>query len=166
MDLAFAAAYARLREAHLAQDVSRKHFCRPIATSHAAPRANPLARDPSGRTALDWAVLQGWQEVVAALRGEAPVWNLAVEPAHTSELRGWLGRVLDAGGTALGGPCPTPVPAVRPYQAAILQVQSPTGPMFETDIKALGLLAPVSRGGAAWLRPRGGVGLMVLLAAR
>jgi F-type H+/Na+-transporting ATPase subunit beta len=101
---------------------------------------------------------------VAALRGEAPVWNLAVEPAHTSELGGWLGRVLDADGTALDGRGPTPVPAVRPYQAATLQLQSPTGPMLETGIKALDLLAPLSRGGAAWLRARGGVGLMVLLA--
>jgi F-type H+/Na+-transporting ATPase subunit beta len=129
-----------------------------------AHRANPLARDPSGRTALDWAVLKGWQEVAAALRGETPVWNLAVEPAQTSELGGWLGRVLDAGGTALDGNGPTPVPPVRPHQPAAMQLERPMGPMLETGIKALDLLAPLSRGGAAWLRARGGVGLMVLLA--
>src|SRR5438128_3418721 len=129
-----------------------------------AHRANPLARDPSGRTALDWAVLEGWQEVAAALRGEAPMWSLAVEPAHKSELDGWLGRVLDADGTALDGHGLTPVPAVRPYQPAVSQLQRPMGPMLETGIKALDLLAPLSRGGDAWLSARGGVGLMVLLA--
>jgi F-type H+-transporting ATPase subunit beta len=36
--------------------------------------------------------------------------------------------------------------------------------MLETGIKALDLLAPLSRGGAAWLSARGGVGLMVLFA--
>ena len=36
--------------------------------------------------------------------------------------------------------------------------------MLETGIKALDLLAPLSRGGEAWLSARGGVGLMVLFA--
>ena len=129
-----------------------------------AHRANPLASDRSGRTALDWAVLEGWHEVAAALRGEAPMWNLAVEPAHNSELDGWLGRVLDGDGAALDGHGPIPVPAVRPYQLAASQVERPTGPMLETGIKVLDLLAPLSRGGDAWLSARGGVGLMVLLA--
>ncbi len=129
-----------------------------------AHRANALACDPSGRTALDWAVLEGWQEVAAALRGEAPVWNLEVEPAHKSQLDGWLGRVLDADGTPLDGHGPTPVPAARPYEPAALQLERPTGPMLETGIKALDLLAPLTRGGAAWLSARGGVGLMVLFA--
>ena len=128
-----------------------------------AHRANPLARDPSGRTALDWAVLERWQEVAAALRGEAPVYNLSVEPAHKSELDGWLGRVLDAEGTALDGHGPTPVPAVRPYQPATSMLERPVGPMLETGIKALDLLAPLSRG-AARFSARVGVGLMVLFA--
>ena len=119
----------------------------------------------SGRTALDWAVLEGWQEVAAALRGEAPVWNLAVEPAHTSELDGWLGRVLDADGTALDGTwSDSGSSRYAPHQPAASQLERPIGPMLETGIKALDLLAPLSRGGAAWLSARGGVGLMVLLA--
>ena len=63
-----------------------------IARLLLAHRANQLARDRSGRTALDWADLEGCQEVAAALRGEAPVLNPAVELAGTSELDGWLGR--------------------------------------------------------------------------
>src|SRR5260221_5341765 len=129
-----------------------------------AHRANPLARDRSGRTALDWAVLEGWQEVAAALRGEAHMWNLAGEPARKSELDGWLGHVLDAHGTALDGHGPTPVPEARPYQPATSQLERRAGPMLETGIKALDLLAPLSRGGSAWLSASGGVGLMVLFA--
>jgi RNA polymerase sigma factor (sigma-70 family) len=137
---------------------------REIARLLLAHRASPLARDRSGRTALDWAVLEGWQEVAATLRGDASGWNLAVELEHTGEPDGWSGRVLDAGGNALDGNGPTPVPAVHAYQPAAALLERPTGPMLETGIKALDLLAPLTRGGAAWFSARGGVGLMVLLA--
>jgi RNA polymerase sigma factor (sigma-70 family) len=130
-----------------------------------AYRANPLARDRSGRTPLDWAVLEGWQEVAKALRGDPPAWNRDVEPARKSELDGWLGRVLDVDGNALDGDGPTPVLPIRSALPPTgSQPARSSGPLLETGIKALDLLAPLSRGGTARLSARGGVGLMVLLA--
>jgi RNA polymerase sigma factor (sigma-70 family) len=128
-------------------------------------RANPLAGDRSGRTALDWATLEGWQEVSRALRGEPPALNLDVEPASTSALDAWLGRVLDVDGNALDGNGPAPALPMRSDQppTGSQPARSP-GPLLETGIKALDLLAPLSRGGTARLSARGGVGMMVLLA--
>ena len=57
---------------------------------------------------------------------------------------------------------PAPKTALRAQPTPSGGVAAPES-MLEAGIKALGLPAPLTRGGATWLSARGGVGLMVLL---
>ena len=138
-----------------------------------AARADLKAVDNGGRTALDWALLKDQPEIIERLvahgapqpadRAHTQATSPEPTPAHRQVPVGFelLGRVLDQLGRPGDG---LPAPSSHQTQPVIPIGLRKHGPVFETGIKIIDLLAPFKRGGLnAVFTPLAGVGKFVVL---